>query len=43
MKKKKAKTLFFLCAFLAVLIGAYAAVMVYNKNRDEQVSTSGSV
>lgn len=42
MKKKKAKTLFFLCAFLAVLVGAYAAVMVYNKNRDEQVSTSGS-
>ncbi len=42
MKKKKTRTLMVLCAFLAVLIAAYAAVMVYNKNKSSEDSTSGS-
>ena len=42
MKKKKTRTLLFLCAFLAVLVAAYAAVMVYNKNEEKEETTSGS-
>ncbi len=42
MKKKRTRTLLFLCAFLAVLVAAYAAVMVYNKNEGKEETTSGS-
>ena len=36
MKKKKKKTLVLLCVCLVILVGAYAAVMVYNQKETNQ-------
>ena len=40
MKKKRMKTLVFLCVALVVLIGAYIAVTAYNADTGQETPTN---